>query len=257
MKIGINTFAYRWAFLEKKMDLEAFFEKADSCKLDLVQVCENVGDIISQSSEILGLRKKYRNLEVQLGFTSADRHEIEEMIFLSKEIGSKVLRLVPGSKSRPVKSKEIIDLLESLYPCLESNNVKIGIENHFTFSPKEYRLFVDVLGEYGFSIFDFFNGISRNNDTETVYKALEGKIKQLHVKDVRIERQGVGFLYSGCELGKGILDLKGYVKRIGDDNLELVLEGWIERDRDKEYTIVHEEEINMKSIEYLRRINEQ
>ena len=258
MKVGVNSYAYRWAICYGEMDIVRFLEKAVELGVDTVQIWDNLPfDALSDSDCDLIRERFGKKVAIKTGYKGLVPANLERALKVSKRLGSASMRLVIDDNGYRATTDEVVSVLSSLLPLLEKLDIRISIENHFKHTPQELREILEKVGSKYLTVcYDCFNSISMNIGTEQSFSELLPFIEDVHVKDVKINRYKTGFLFSGCRFGEGILDVKDIVSRtlaIHPD-ASFILEGWIDEVGGKEETIKNEEEINKDGIRYLKEL---
>ena len=261
IRIGINSFAYRWSILDGKMDIISFLNQAVSLGVEIAQICDNFNLLeLSIDDAVRIVRDFGKRISIQTGFRGHDVKMLEKAILVTNALGGSQMRLIPENTDDKSDVDCIGNDLLSIVPLCRECNINVMIENHFAFKPQTYSCLVKTLPSDCFSIcFDCFNSIARNVDSLSAMHELAPYVRQIHVKDARICREGTGFKFNGCLLGDGVLDLDSLVDCIpGNSNpLDFVLESWMDRDFLGKDVYSKEISMNEKGIEWLRRyINE-
>ena len=81
-------------------------------------------------------------------------------------------------------------------------------------------------------------------------------IVSAHVKDVKVERKGSGFLITGCPLGEGIAGIETYISLIYRTNpkCNVFLEQWMDPQETLFKTLDEEQRWVNNGVIYLKRI---
>jgi sugar phosphate isomerase/epimerase len=259
MKIGINSYAYRWSCSSNRLTLEALIQKAIDHTLDVVQICDNTSVFSVDKRERERLAAKYcSRIEIETGCKAITVNDLSKNLLATKEIGAHTMRLVmEGENGERVDYSQMKQVLSSILPLLSELNISINIENHFGFFPQELVQLLVELGDSHLAIcFDCFNSIAQNISTNEAFTILGPYVNEMHVKDVCITREGTGFKFSGCPLGTGSLNLQPLLQKLKNYKKEpiLILEGWIDEKASLEETLAFEENINNQGIKYLMEV---
>lgn len=258
MKVGINSYAYRWAICHGEMDVVSFLEKAVELGVDVVQICDNLPFDALSDEECDRIRARFgKQVSIKTGYKGLVPANLERALNVSKRLGATSMRLVIDDNGCKATTDEVVSVMSSMLPLLEKLDIRISIENHFKHTPEELKEILERVGSKYLTIcYDCFNSISLNIGTEQSFSVLLPYIEDVHVKDVKISRFKTGFLFSGCRFGEGILDVKDIVSRtlaIHPD-ASFILEGWIDEAGGLSETIKNEQEINKDGIRYLKEL---
>lgn len=261
IRLGINSFAYRWNVLDEKMNIASFLSQAESLGVEIAQICDNFNLLELSVDDVAHLCRAVRGkISIQTGFRGHEMKKLEKALLITNALGGSRMRLIPEEINEKSDVEGIVNDLLSIVPLCRECNINVMIENHFAFKPQTYSHIVKSLPSDSFSIcFDCFNSIARNVDSLSAIHELAPYVRQIHVKDARICREGTGFKFNGCLLGEGVLDLDSLMDCIPENSnpLDLVLESWMDRDCLGEDVYSKEISMNEKGIEWLRRyINE-
>lgn len=259
MKVGINSYAFRWAIGYGMMDIHRFLAKCEELSVDVVQICDNLPFADLDEKTCQAIRERYSGRFVlKTGYKGLEKGDIERALCVSHKLGASSMRLVIDGLGHKASVDEVVDVIKGLLPLLEKLDMRLSIENHFEHTPEELRTIVEKVGSGYITIcYDCFNSIALNIDTEHSFSTLLPYIEDVHVKDVQICRFNTGFLFRGCRMGEGILDVKDIVRRTLEINRNsaFILEGWIDELDELDETLRREEELNSDAIRYLKELD--
>ena len=230
MKIGLSSFAFRWAF-KAGMSADDFLEKAAGMGAEVVQLCENAGlDRLDERD--LGELAKHADrlgLTLECGGSSGDAAEIEAGIRRTVRLRGSIYRCVLDSTG--LAQPAVIDNLRAVVPMLKECGVVLCAENHSRFSPATLRRIVMEVDDPVVAVcLDPLNSLAQLIGPDETIRELIGLTRTAHVKDARIRRSGTGFVVSGVPLGEGQLNVSNYVKAVAARVETLLLESWMEPD---------------------------
>ena len=228
MKIGLTSFAYRWAF-RSGMVIDDFLHEAAGLGAEVVQLCENSGvDRLDEEgiNELTKLAGRL-NLALEYGSSGADRAQMEAGIRRTARLGGTLYRCVVDSDGLPPET--VSANLKAALPVLKDCGVMLCAENHFRFSPQILRRIVSAVADPAVAIcLDPLNSIAQLIGPEETVRELIDLARTAHVKDVVIKRSLTGFALSGVPLGEGQLDLAGYLDAVAPRAESLLLESWMD-----------------------------
>lgn len=257
MKIGITSYAFRWACLNN-LSLVDFIKKSISSGVSGIQVCDNIQYSNLKSSEIkesLSLLKD-NNLYIETGARGLDNDELIKQIDSSIMLGSKIIRLVVEI-DRYSKELTIVQqknkIIEDLYPIInyaKKMNIRIAIENHATLSGKDVSEIVNTLSDETVgACLDTMNSIALLETPIETTKYLAPKLLCVHLKDFRIIKKPDNFIIEGTALGEGDVDFNSIIDIVNTNyDLFYFLELYIKRKKTLKDTLFHEVNMVNRSI---------
>ena len=258
MKTGFTSFAFRWAVSRGVMDTERFFSRSVELGADTVQICENIEYLKVSSNERRRLFERFgESLNIEVGARGFRPEDFMPALAAAGDFGSDYLRIVVESGNGLVDMKTAIHTIETILPHLEKVSIKMGLENHFNFTPHQIAEIMQRIHHPLVGVcFDPFNSISHFIGVHEAFKTLEPYINNLHLKDAAIRRKNTGFYISGCRLGEGVVPAEDLLRKLSEGGkIESVhLESWMdERETEKE-TFEAENLLNSEGIEYIRSL---
>jgi len=228
MKIGLASFAFRWAF-KAGMGVDAFLIRAAAMGADVVQLCENAGlDRLDER----GLRELARHagnlgLALECGGSGGTLGQMEAGIRRTACLHGSVYRCVVDSDG--LTPQAVSDNIRTLLPLLREYGVVLCVENHFRFSPATLRRIVTGIDDPAVGVcLDPLNSIAQLIGPEETVRELIDLTRTAHIKDALIVRSGTGFTVRGVALGEGQLDLVTYLEAVGSRAQTLLLESWMD-----------------------------
>jgi sugar phosphate isomerase/epimerase len=228
MKIGLSSFAFRWAF-NAGMTVQDFLEKSSSYGADVVQLCENTGVDRFEKRELDDLAKELDklNLAVECGGNSSDFIKMEAGILSTARLGGRIYRCVVDSDE--LSPATVAANLRSLLPLLRDSEVSLCVENHFKFAPQLIREIIEEVDDAAVgACLDPLNSIPQFIGTEETIRELIPFARTAHVKDAKIVRTEAGWTIFGTALGKGQFDLENYLATVAAKVDSLLLESWMD-----------------------------
>lgn len=262
MKVGIGSYAFRWAVGTKDfrpplpLTCQTLLEKAVACEAEVVQICDNLPLDGLSASELTQLREQAESLglELEVGVNRCDLAFLKRHLEICQSLGSKLLRVVLGDSA---SQTQITSTLMSLTSQLHALDIKLAIENHFRFTPRELGRMIETVEDTHIGVcLDPLNSLSLLVGPHEVLETLAPYALSVHVKDARALRQGTGFYLQGCPLGQGLVDVVALVKSLKSHGRtpNLLLEGWMDRLDDPQATVDQEEAWVREGLTYCRGI---
>jgi sugar phosphate isomerase/epimerase len=228
MKVGLASFAFRWAF-KAGLTLEGFLQQAADFGAEVVQLCENSGIERLGERELKDLADLARRLGIALecGGSGGHRDQMEAGIRRTASLGGTIYRCVLDSAG--LTPEEATVHVQALLPLLEDCGVTLCAENHFRFSPQTLSRMIATIDHSAARVcLDPLNSIARWSGPEETVRELLPFARTAHVKDARIERAGNGWVISGAPLGEGSVDLAHYLATVAPKVESLLLESWMD-----------------------------
>lgn len=228
MKIGLTSFALRWAFASG-MSIEDFLLRARELGAEVVQLCQNSAVDRLGPADLGALARLARGLDIVLEFgdSGADLARLQAGIRHTASLEGIVYRCVVDADGLPPDA--VIAHLRAVRPLLRECGVVLCAENHFRFSPQLLRRIVSAVDDPAVGVcLDPLNSIAQWIGPEETIRELAPLARTAHIKDARIDRVGAGFAVSGVPLGEGQLDLAAYLAAVVPRVESLLLESWME-----------------------------
>jgi len=268
MKLGITSYAYRWAVGGKHPFLSSDFkpirslnvfdliEKVSNLGLGVLQICENMNlDMTVEDYERLGEVAKSRGITLELGTAGMDLPIWNKYVRIADLTGSHLLR-VYSQKKEPIDG--LVKRIRDFLPVLRDRELTLAIENSSMCLYNSHQLaeiFRQIDDPLVGACIDTANSLGLLERPLETVKVLSPYAVSLHLKDFCIKRETVsGFTIFGVPLGKGMLDVKAVLNTIKESNRDpnILLEQWMERKDDEEETLKEEERWLIESVGFLR-----
>jgi sugar phosphate isomerase/epimerase len=227
MKIGLTSFALRWAF-QAGMPIADFLHLAADAGAEVVQLCENSGvDRLDEAGlEELAQLAARLDLVLEGGGRGADLAQMQAGIRRTASLDGIIYRCVIDSDG--LAPEMVIANLRALLPLLRDSGVVLCVENHSRFAPQTVRRIVTAVDDPAVGVcLDPLNSIAQWVGPEETIRELAPLARTAHIKDARIERSGAGFAITGVALGEGQLDLAGYLAAVAPRVESLLFESWM------------------------------
>lgn len=263
MRLGIGSYAYRWALgtetfrPARPATVADLVRDAADLGVEVLQVADNA-ELDSASDEALSeLRALAADLGIhfQTGTTGAHPEQLARHIHIARILQADVIRVVLGDGAAPGPE---VEAMLAVLPLLDEHGLTIGIENHFTMtSPR----ILDVLQQVDHArvgvVLDVANSIMCGEWPEQTVEQLASHAVCVHLKDCRLEpdSEGVGGHVVGTPLGAGVVDLPGILSAVrprdaGD--LAVILEQWAPRLPGVEETLELERQWRRAAVDHAR-----
>ena len=228
MKIGLTSYAFRWAF-KAGMPITDFLHLAADAGAEVVQLCENSGvDRLDKAGlkELVHLARRL-DLFLECGGHGAELAQMQAGIRCTANLDGIIYRCVIDSDG--LTPEAVIANLRALLPLLRDSGVIFCAENHLRFTPQTVRHIVCSVDDPAVGVcLDPLNSIAQWIGPEETIRELAPLARTAHIKDASIRRAGSGFTISGVPLGEGQLDLAGYLAVVSQRVESLLFESWMD-----------------------------
>ena len=263
-KVGISSFAFRWAtngnYLSSRQPLDAagVLRRSVALGAEVVQLCENVPLLDLPVDRLKELRKvaESAGVEIEVGFRGLSESALLNAIRVCELVGASVLRVVIGEGPDALERSAIVRTLREHSPALSNAGLVLAIENHFRFTPRAIAGIVEEVGDESVGVcLDPFNSFTHFVSPEETVDRLSRYAVSVHLKDATIRRMNTGFYVSGTPLGAGKLDI-GHVLRAVQKHghvTSLLVEAWMDHGEEEAQTLRMEEEWIAGGMNYVRR----
>ena len=265
MKIGIGSYAFRWAVGTKDftpsepLTALTLLEKSAQLGAEVVQICDNVvlEDLPKSTLTALARRADELGIILEVGIKGSTSEHLRCNLDIAKQLGSRLLRVVLTDSGSKPSIDEIADVIKSLVPDLRAADITLAIENHFYLTPAELVGLVKTVDDPMVGVcLDPLNSISKLIGSKETISLLAPLAVSVHVKDAVVNRPNTGFCISGCPLGEGLVDLPEMLNLIRNAgrNPNLLIEGWMDQLDNEAATLAQEEDWIRRGIVYLRKL---
>jgi len=265
MKIGIGSYAYRWAISYKdfvshnSMPPFELLEKAKELDVRVVQLCENTNLQRYDDKLLQELRRKAEEngIVLEVGIQEVDFSILKTYSKIAALLGSSLMRVALNTPSNRPTLKRSITIIDKLLPILKTKDITLALENHFYLNSKELVKVVSTVNDPLVGIcLDTTNSIGLLEKPMDTVKFLAPYAVSVHLKDYKIVQCPVGYRVVGTPLGEGFLDVKGVIRLLeqSERNPNIILELWMEELEKEEETLQVEEMWVRKSIKYIKKL---
>jgi 3-oxoisoapionate decarboxylase len=265
VRLGVGSFTFTWAVgfpgapSPRPLTALGLLEKAARLGVRVVQFCDNLSLTRLAPAELERFLEFARagGISIQVGARGLDPGELLAHLEVAVRAGSPFVRLVIDAGDHRPSPAEAVAALRRILPRFERAGVKIAIENHDRFPAATLAGMVEDLGPDRAGIcLDTVNSLGALQGPQAVLAALARYTVNLHLKDFTIERVAsqMGFVVSGCPVGRGRLDVPGLLGalRAAGRDVDAIIELWTPPAGTPDDTLRREEEWAAESVRYLR-----
>jgi len=265
MQLGIGSYTYTWSIgvpgslPARPMTGFRLVERAHELGLRRVQIADNIPLDEWQESELAGLAKRARELEVavEVGTRGIGPSHLLRYLSLAQQFGSPVVRVVVDTATHHPSPDDVIGIVRGVIPEFEKANVTLAIENHDRFSAASIARIIEKVGSKHCGVcLDTVNSFGALEGPAQVVSILGPLCVNLHVKEFTVVRasHSMGFSVEGRPAGQGMLNvpwLLGELKKMGRDP-NAIIELWTPPAKTVEETVAMEDAWTVESVKYLR-----
>lgn len=250
-RIGIGTYSLYWEGSERNPDrlsIAGSIERAAELGCDVFQICDDPRIEECDAAGLAALRERAESLGValELGTRTIVPAHLVRYLSIAATLGAPLLRsMIQRQEVADGGIDQAVEALRETLPRLEATGITLALETYEQVPTADLIEVVRRLDSPLVGIcLDPGNCVSALEHPDDVIDAVAPHCANLHVKDFRFERaEGwVGFSFSGCRMGEGLLDLDhelGTVYREGRAPSAIV-EHWLTWQGDAETTIATE-----------------
>ena len=259
VKIGISSYAYRWAVHWGQMDVFALLERANEAGAEVVQICDHLplDSLLDSTLADLAQCAAELGLIVEVGIKGSRAEHLRRNLEVAEQLGAPLLRVVLTDAGWEPSFDEFVAIFKSLLPDLRATGVTLAIENHFHLLPVELARLVEAINDPLVGVcLDPLNSISKLVGHAETVATLAPFTVSVHAKDATITRLNTGFYIAGCPLGEGLVDLPGMLDAVhaAGRSPNVLVECWMDRLDDEATTLTQEEAWVCQGVIYLRQL---
>jgi len=265
MRVGLGSYAFRWAIGTRDFTpsnpLTPFglLEKAAALGAEVVQICDNLPLDSLSGSKLTDLDQRAADLDLilEVGIKGSRPEHLRHNLGVAEQLGAPLLRVVLTDAGWEPSFDEFVAIFKSLLPDLHATGVTLAIENHFHLLPMELACLIEAINDPLVGVcLDPLNSITKLVGVAETIDVLAPFTVSVHAKDAVVTRPYTGFYISGCQLGKGLVDLPGMLAavRAAGRSPNVLVEGWMDRLDDEAATLAQEEAWVRQGVAYLRRL---
>lgn len=268
MKIGIGSYTFTWAIgvpgygLENPMSVFELIERTFQLKAQVVQLADNIELERFSKAELNDIASyaSHRGLDIEIGAKGLTGNRLDTYISIAKVFNSRILRFVIDDVGYTPSVEEVINNIRPFLARLESDGIKLAIENHDRLKCKEFVHIINKCDSPNVGIcLDTVNSLGVPEGTEQVIEELLPYTLNLHIKDFVIERlkHKMGFKVEGRPAGKGMLNVESLLGKLKEKGRceSAILELWTPFGPDIKTTIERENSWAVESMGYLNQLS--
>lgn len=240
MKIGLGSYAYRWAigFKDYQSDNSLspidLVDKAAQHGFGLLQIADNMplGGLSDGDLETLATHAQSRGIDLELGTDGITNGNAQTYLEIAKKLNANLVRATLSHADLEESRAKLISSLKNVTGAYAEAGVTLALENHFLLSSDTLIDIVQGVNHPALGIcLDVANSIASKEWPETTIATLAPFTVNLHLKDYRfeIDPYGVGFKAVGAPLGEGELDIQNVFDTLKQANkqVNVILEHWL------------------------------
>ncbi|MEE3664021.1 TIM barrel protein [Brenneria sp. g21c3] len=261
MAIGLSTYAFFWRASSRvptPLGLEAMLEQTAEAGASVFQICDYAALETLSAPELEHLRQRAvdQGVQLELGTRGLATEHLSRYLAMARALDVRFVRTMFNSAAHKPTQEEALALLRRVLPEFEKQDVRLGLETYEQVKTRDVLAVVDAIDSPALGIcLDPGNCVAALEYPREVIDMAASRVVNLHIKDFAFARQEgwVGFTYSGCLLGNGLLDYD-YLQqavRPNENNINQIVEHWLPWQSNAEETCRLEEVWTRHSLHYL------
>ncbi|QRN35002.1 sugar phosphate isomerase/epimerase family protein [Pectobacterium brasiliense] len=261
MAIGLSTYAFFWrasSRVPNPLGLEAMLEQTAESGAGVFQICDYAAVEALSSAELEKLRQRAVDLGIQLelGTRGLATDHLTRYLTMARALDVRFIRTMFNTATHKPTQDEALALLRRVLPEFEQHNIQLGLETYEQVRTRDVLAVVDAIESPALGIcLDPGNCVAALEYPREVIELTASRVVNLHIKDFAFARQEgwVGFTYSGCLLGTGLLDYDALhqIVRPNERNINQIVEHWLPWQANAEETCRLEDAWTRHSLNYL------
>ncbi|KHS78556.1 MULTISPECIES: sugar phosphate isomerase/epimerase [Pectobacterium] len=261
MAIGLSTYAFFWrasSRVPNPLGLEAMLEQTAESGAGVFQICDYAAVEALSSAELEKLRQRAVDLGIQLelGTRGLATDHLTRYLTMARALDVRFIRTMFNTATHKPTQDEALALLRRVLPEFEQHNIQLGLETYEQVRTRDVLAVVDAIDSPALGIcLDPGNCVAALEYPREVIELTASRVVNLHIKDFAFARQEgwVGFTYSGCLLGTGLLDYDALhqIVRPNERNINQIVEHWLPWQANAEETCRLEDAWTRHSLNYL------
>ena len=265
MKLGLGSYAYRWAIGMKgkqpdvPLSPRGLIDKAVLHGFELVQFADNMPLHGLSETELkdLSFHAQSDNIAIELGTDGITSGNTKAYLNIANKLNTKLVRATLNHEDLEQPRADLISSLKKVSKAYAEAGVTLALENHFLLSSKALVGILEEVNQPSLGIcLDVANSIASKEWPEKTISQLAPFAVNLHLKDYRfeIDPYGVGFKAVGTPLGRGELDIDYVFGTLAKENrhVNVILEHWLPRETVKKEGLDVEDRWTAQSVEAAR-----
>ncbi|MBE5214493.1 sugar phosphate isomerase/epimerase [Pectobacterium sp. A535-S3-A17] len=265
MAIGLSTYAFFWrasSRVPNPLGLQAMLEQTAESGAGVFQICDYAAVEALSSTELEKLRQRAVDLGIQLelGTRGLATDHLTRYLTMARALDVRFIRTMFNTATHKPTQDEALTLLRQVLPEFEQHNIQLGLETYEQVKTRDVLAVVDAIDSPALGIcLDPGNCVAALEYPREVIELTASRVVNLHIKDFAFARQEgwVGFTYSGCLLGTGLLDYDALhqIVRPNERNINQIVEHWLPWQANAEETCRLEDAWTRHSLNYLYTCN--
>lgn len=261
MAIGLSTYAFFWrasSRVPNPLGLEAMLEQTAESGAGVFQICDYAAVEALSSAELEKLRQRAVDLGIQLelGTRGLATDHLTRYLTMARALNVRFIRTMFNTATHKPTQDEALALLRRVLPEFEQHNIQLGLETYEQVRTRDVLAVVDAIDSPALGIcLDPGNCVAALEYPREVIELTASRVVNLHIKDFAFARQEgwVGFTYSGCLLGTGLLDYDALHQIVhpNERNINQIVEHWLPWQANAEETCRLEDAWTRHSLNYL------
>ncbi|MBN3144263.1 sugar phosphate isomerase/epimerase family protein [Pectobacterium brasiliense] len=261
MAIGLSTYAFFWrasSRVPNPLGLEAMLEQTAESGAGVFQICDYAAVEALSSAELEKLRQRAVDLGIQLelGTRGLATDHLTRYLTMARALDVRFIRTMFNTATHKPTQDEALALLRRVLPEFEQHNIQLGLETYEQVRTRDVLAVVDAIDSPALGIcLDPGNCVAALEYPREVIELTASRVVNLHIKDFAFARQEgwVGFTYSGCLLGTGLLDYDALHQIVhpNERNINQIVEHWLPWQANAEETCRLEDAWTRHSLNYL------
>ncbi|MGR6773370.1 sugar phosphate isomerase/epimerase family protein [Pectobacterium brasiliense] len=261
MAIGLSTYAFFWrasSRVPNPLGLEAMLEQTAESGAGVFQICDYAAVEALSFAELEKLRQRAVDLGIQLelGTRGLATDHLTRYLTMARALDVRFIRTMFNTATHKPTQDEALALLRRVLSEFEQHNIQLGLETYEQVRTRDVLAVVDAIDSPALGIcLDPGNCVAALEYPREVIELTASRVVNLHIKDFAFARQEgwVGFTYSGCLLGTGLLDYDALhqIVRPNERNINQIVEHWLPWQANAEETCRLEDAWTRHSLNYL------
>jgi 3-oxoisoapionate decarboxylase len=266
MKIGISSFTYGWNIgVENSMPATPMTEmelvnQTIAFGLDCLQIGDNLPIHTFDETRKINFKNtlEKNKIRIEIGAKNLTIENLKAYVDFCIFYGSPLLRFIIDGPDYEPNIEQVVNIIQTVLPELEKQNITLGIENHDRFKAKEIAEIMLQVNHKNVGVcLDCVNSIGAGEGLESVAEILAPYTVNLHFKDFKASRlpHKMGFVIEGEIAGKGMTNLPLLLKKIRPFGRcqSVILEQWVPPELDIGETSKKEREWAEIGIGFLKK----
>ncbi|GGQ11150.1 sugar phosphate isomerase/epimerase family protein [Streptomyces mutabilis] len=237
MAYGISTYAYFWRISDRApepMPLPAMLRDTAALGGEVFQICDYAPVESYDRARLADVRATADDLglTLELGTRGIRPEHLLQYLDTAGELGVTLVRSMLNTADHRPDTAEAVALLKEAVPRYADAGVTLGLETYEQVATDDLVSVVRAVDDPHLGIvLDPGNSVARLERPVDVVAATAPYVVNIHVKDFAFSRRDgwVGFTYTGCPLGEGLLDHDGMIAAVrpAERGINQIVEHWL------------------------------